>query len=392
MIVCSIDLSKGQTVQLIGGKDKALDAAKNEGNNRALIKELLAIAPCRVGGGIRDVQSAIDWLDAGAKKVILGTAAERQVLSKLPKERVIAAVDAYHGEVVVEGWQKGTGRKLIDKIKELEGLVGGFLVTFVEREGRLQGIDIEMVKKLLTVTQGAKLTVAGGISTAREIAELDRLGVDSQVGMAIYTKKLGLAEAIAAPLHSDRADGLWPTVVVDQHQIALGLAYSSLDSLDKAIELNRGVYQSRKRGIWVKGETSGAIQELLKIDLDCDRDALRFTVAQHGSGFCHQNTRTCWGDDFGLSALARRLESRIENAPPGSYTKRLFDDPKLLEAKIKEEAEELCQAQTDADIVHESADLVYFTLVKLIKAGLSIADVEAELDKRALKVTRRPGG
>lgn len=158
----------------------------------------------------------------------------------------------------------------------------------------MQGIDLGRVREVVAAASGVPVTVAGGVTTAGEVAAIDRLGADAQVGMALYTGRLSLADAIAAPLSSDRPDGLWPTVVVDECGVALGLAYSDLESLREAVRSGRGVYHSRRRGLWVKGESSGAVQDLLRVDLDCDRDALRFTVRQHGGGFCHRGTTTCW--------------------------------------------------------------------------------------------------
>ena len=323
MIVPSIDIQNGNAVQLVGGKEKALDAgdprpiaerfrlageiavvdldaALGRGSNREVIGELCRLAPCKVGGGIRDVKSAIEWLELGAARIVLGTAARPEVLKELPKERVVAALDAVNDDVVVEGWTKKTGRPVIERMQELEGLVGGFLVTFVEKEGRLRGTALERVAALKAAAGDAQLTVAGGITTPAEVAELDALGADAQVGMALYAGRMDLADAIAAPLKSDRPDGLFATVVCDQRGVALGLAWSDLDSLRQAVNTRRGVYRSRSRGIWVKGETSGCQQDLLRVDLDCDRDAMRFTVRQHGPGFCHNHTWTCWGDRKGV--------------------------------------------------------------------------------------------
>lgn len=413
MIVPSIDIMDGQAVQLVGGEKKAieagdplplaerfslvgeiavidLDAALGRGSNAEIVRDLVRRFPCRVGGGIRDADSATRWLDAGARRVILGTAATPEVLSRLPAERVIAALDARHGEVVVEGWQKATGRAVEERIHELEDLVGGFLVTFVEREGRMQGIDLAEVERIVTAASPVRVTAAGGVTTTQELAAIDRLGADAQVGMAIYSGRLELAEAFLAPATSDRPDGLWPTVVVDEQGRALGLAYSDAASVKRALETRSGVYRSRKRGLWMKGESSGATQELLGMDLDCDRDALRFTVRQHGAGFCHEDTWTCWGDDSGLSRLERTLRARLESSPEGSYTRRLLDDPALLRAKLLEEAAELAEAQPGG-VAHEAADVVYFTLVAMARAGTSLADVERQLDLRSLKLTRRPG-
>jgi len=413
VIIPSIDLMDGKAVQLVGGCEKVLDAgdplpiaeqfrlageiavvdldaALGRGSNAEIIKQLIRIAPCRVGGGIRDAQTAISWLDEGAAKVVLGTAAEPEVLKKLPQERVIAALDAMHGEVVVEGWQKKTGKGVIERMRQLEGLVGGFLVTFVEREGRMKGTALDQIETLKATCGQAGLAIAGGFTTPEEIAAADRMGADAQVGMALYSGHLSLADAIAAPLVSDRQDGLWPTVVTDEHGIALGLAYSDPESLREAVRTKRGVYRSRSRGLWVKGATSGASQELLRINLDCDRDTMRFVVRQHGSGYCHKGTMTCWGEEAGIFKLARRLAQRAKHAPPDSYTRKLLDSPQLLREKLIEEARELSETKNPDETIWETADLLYFALVAMIRGGVSLSDVEKELDRRALVISRRP--
>jgi phosphoribosyl-ATP pyrophosphohydrolase len=302
---------------------------------------------------------------------------------------VIAALDARHGEVVVEGWQKRTGQQVLERIAALRELVGGFLVTFVEREGRLEGTDLAFARQIREAAGAAAVTIAGGITSADEVRELDRLGCDAQIGMALYTAKLPLAEGFAAALQSDRADGLWPTVVTDERGVALGLVYSDLASLRAALERGPGGDHSRSRGLWVKGASSGATQELLRIAADCDRDSLRFTVRQQAPGFCHLATRTCFGAEQGLGALARRLAERKADAPAGSYTARLLADPALLGAKLREEAAELAEAEAREHVIHEAADVLYFTLTMLARHGIELAEVEAALDRRALKVTRR---
>lgn len=413
MIIPSIDLEQGRTVQLVGGEELAidagsplpllkqfslagevavvdLDAAKGEGNNSGLMRELCRHGKVRVGGGIRDLETALSWLDAGADSIVIGTAATPELLRQLPRDRVIVALDARDGEVVTHGWRQGTGRGILELIEELRPWCGGFLVTFVEREGRLGGTDLERAKAVVEAAGDARVIIAGGVTSIEEVVALDRIGADAQVGMALYTGEMDLAEAISAPLRSDRPDGLWPTVVVDEHGVALGLAYSSLDSLRAAVDSRSGVYHSRDRGVWFKGRTSGATQELLGIDLDCDRDTLRFTVRQASPGFCHQDTRTCWGKDGGLGRLSRRLEAILTDAPEGSNTARLARDPELLSAKILEEAQELVSAESRAEITHEAADLLYFTLVRAAASGVSLTDVENELGRRELRVRRRP--
>lgn len=306
------------------------------------LRDLLRQASCRVGI-VHNAAHALELLDAGAAKVIVDETIAPDVLRQLPADRVVIVLRAATPEAM----------------RPFPKHVGGFQVA-------------------------ATLEAA-------ELAALDQSGVDAQLDAGPLRESARFADALAAPLKSDRPDGLWPTVVVDEHGVALGLAYSSRESLREAVRTRRGVYHSRTRGLWRKGETSGAAQELLRIELDCDRDALRFTVKQHGPGFCHQNTRTCWGEARGLPALARRLAARQQDAPLGSYTQRLFQDADLLRAKLLEEAAELAAARTPAEITHEAADILYFALVALARAGVPLAEVEAELDRRALKISRRPG-
>jgi phosphoribosyl-ATP pyrophosphohydrolase/phosphoribosyl-AMP cyclohydrolase len=414
MIIPSIDLMAGRAVQLVGGRDLKidagdpflwlkqfsvagetavidLDAARREGSNRDLIVSLCRRAACRVGGGIRSLDAATFWLDAGAAKIIIGTAAEPELLRKLPRERVIVALDAEDGDVVVDGWRTKTGRTIEDRLAELRGLCGGFLVTFVEREGRLGGTDLERARRIVEAAGDARVTIAGGVTSAEEVAELGRIGADAQVGMALYSGRLSLGDAVAAPYTSDRPDGLIPTVVCDESGVALGLAWSSRESLAQAVNERRGVYESRKRGRWVKGATSGSTQELLRVDGDCDGDAIRFTVRQRGSGFCHEGTPSCWGAATAFAALEESLAERRLRPVRGSYSARLFGNPGFLRAKLIEEAGELADAESPAEVIHEAADVLYFTMVRMAVAGVRIADVEAELALRALRVTRRAG-
>jgi len=417
MIVPSIDLMQGRAVQLRGGRDFVLDGGdplarleefavagevavvdldaalgKGGGSNAALIREMVRRAPCRVGGGIRDLDTARAWLDAGAAKIMIGTAASPDFCAALPRERVIAAVDAERGHVVVEGWRTATGTPVLERIRDLAPVVGGFLFTQVEKEGAMSGFDFQAVAAAVRAAaeRRARLTAAGGITTASEIAELDRIGADAQVGMALYTGRLALGEAVAAPLVKPVGD-VWPTVVCDEWGHALGLVWSTRDSVARAIAERKGIYWSRSRqALWEKGATSGNTQDLVRVDLDCDRDALRFTVRQRGAGFCHLERRSCWPSGFDLDDLARTITERATRPEPGSGTAKLLADSALLAAKLREEAEELGRAHERADVVHETADVLYLALVAVVRGGGTLADVVAELSRRRGAVTRRP--
>lgn len=394
MIVPSIDLMDGQAVQLVGGEAKALDAgdprpiaerfarvgpiavidldaALGRGSNAAVIVDLVRRFPCRVGGGVRDADTARRWLDLGAEQVILGTRAVPEVLSELPAERVIAALDARHGEVVVEGWRTGTGAGIVERMRALRPWVGGFLVTFVEREGRLGGTDLGRVRGLVEAADGAALTIAGGVTTAEELAAVDTLGADAQVGMAIYTGRLDLGDAFAAPLRA-RSAGPWPVLVVDVHGVAVAFDTAEAATVRRAVAEGRALTRERDHG------------PLAGLRLDRARRAIRMQLAGAAP-------RSDFGSDDGLPALARRLRALVDHAPEGSYTRRLLADPALLRAKLVEEAGELADAEPGAHAAEELADVLYFALVAAARAGVRLEDAARILDRRALRLVRRRG-
>lgn len=413
MIVPSIDIMGGRAVQLRQGREFVLDggdplerleefavvgevavvdldAALGRGENGALIRAMVRRARCRVGGGIRTLDAAREWLDAGAAKVVIGTAATPEFCGALPRERVVAAVDAERGQVVVDGWRRASGTPVLAAVASLAPVVGGFLLTQVEHEGGMSGFDLDLVQRVVAAARDARVTAAGGITSPADIRALDALGADAQVGMALYTGRLGLGDAVAAAL-AETPGGLWPTIACDESGRVLGLAWSNAESLRRAVAERRGIYWSRSRNaLWIKGESSGNVQRLIAVDPDCDRDALRFTVRQEGTGFCHRGTRSCFGDRFDLGALERVIAARQAAAAGESGTARLFRQGGLLESKLVEEAGELARAADRDDVVREAADLTYFMLAALARAGATLADVEAELGLRRLRVTRRP--
>jgi phosphoribosylformimino-5-aminoimidazole carboxamide ribotide isomerase len=222
MLIPSIDIMDGKIVQLIQGEKKALeftsfepwiqrfssyslvqvidlDAAMQKGHNRHLIEKISKRLPCQVGGGIRSLEAAQAAIEGGASRVILGSALVRDnqpdeefaesLFSALGAERLVFAIDSRAGKVAVRGWRDRTELTPFHMIQILEPWCSAFLYTHIDTEGMMQGIPMEIVRQLRSATQ-QRLFVAGGISSQREIAELDSLNVDAVVGMAIYTSRL----------------------------------------------------------------------------------------------------------------------------------------------------------------------------------------------------------
>jgi phosphoribosyl-AMP cyclohydrolase / phosphoribosyl-ATP pyrophosphohydrolase len=226
-----------------------------------------------VRAGVRTAAAATQLLDAGAVVVVLEADTVPSEVAALPRERLAVAVtlDAHTPTPTT--------------LAPLAAHVGAVLVLPPASE-----TDLASVRAAVHATwphlQLVWAPSAAAGTPAAVAAAAARLGADVAVDAALLAAADGaaLAEALAAPLVSDRADGLFPTVVTDEHGVALGLVYSSRASLAEAVRRRQGVYQSRKQGLWVKGATSGATQTLLRIEVDCDNDALRFVVHQHGIG------------------------------------------------------------------------------------------------------------
>ena len=219
MLIPSIDLMGGKIVQLVQGDKKALefenfaewvkrfaryplvqlidlDAAIGKGDNRALIAEFCGRLPCQVGGGIRSAENARELLEAGAKKVILGSSLIRDgavdiafaagLSAELGAERLVMAIDSRGGRVAIHGWKTITKITPAEMVGALEPYCSAFLYTHIETEGRLQGIPMDVVRALKGQTS-RRLIAAGGIRSQEEIDALDTMGVDTVVGMAIYS-------------------------------------------------------------------------------------------------------------------------------------------------------------------------------------------------------------
>lgn len=220
MIIPCIDLMDGKVVQLVQGREKALegapplemlerfrafpeiqvidlDAAMGRGENSALVELLASRAKCRIGGGVRTADRARRLVELGAHRVIVGTAAFTPAIADIAaavtRERVVIALDSKHGKIVVKGWQESTEFTAEEVIGRLEPHCSGFLCTYVDKEGMMQGTDLDWFRRLRAAT-GHEITAAGGITTVEEIRELGAMGIHAALGMAIYTGKLDLAE------------------------------------------------------------------------------------------------------------------------------------------------------------------------------------------------------
>jgi phosphoribosylformimino-5-aminoimidazole carboxamide ribotide isomerase len=222
VLIPAIDLQAGQVVQLVQGERLALafddveqwidrfrryplvqvidlDAARRCGSNASLVARICGERPCRVGGGIHTVEAAETFVAAGAREVIFGSALfspagvnvtfAARASARLGLERVVAAIDSRGGRVTVAGWAATAPVTPLAAVRLLEPYVGGFLYTLVEGEGLMRGIDVEAVRQIRAATT-RRVTAGGGIRSRDEIEQLEAIGVDAVVGMALYTGRI----------------------------------------------------------------------------------------------------------------------------------------------------------------------------------------------------------
>jgi len=178
--------------------------------------------------------------------------------------------------------------------------------------------------------------------------------------------------------------GLVPVIAQDTQGNVLMLAYANRQALEKTLETRQMHYWSRSRGcLWHKGESSGNVQTVVSLQLDCDRDTVLARVVSSGPA-CHTGADTCFGAVHKpiLDELWRVFERRAAAQDPDSYVKQLLSDERRLRQKVGEEGVEVALADQDDDLVYEAADLVFHLCVLLFARKLGWSDVLDELERR----------
>ena len=222
IVVPCIDIQDGQVVQLVQGRERALvgpdplemlelfagfpeiqiidlDAAMGVGENFEIIEMLASKATCRVGGGVRSAQRALQLIDLGAHRVIVGTAAFTDafdgIVQEVSSRNILVALDSKAGKVVVDGWNTMLHTTAIEAVSGFTEMCSGFLCTYVDKEGMMQGTDLEWFAQLRSATS-LSITAAGGITTLDDVRSLLAMNIDAAIGMAVYTGSLSLDDLV----------------------------------------------------------------------------------------------------------------------------------------------------------------------------------------------------
>jgi len=271
-------------------------------------------------------------------------------------------------------------------------------ITFHHTEGTNLGIPFEQVRKIKEFinqnqTTPTKLVVAGGINSAKELSQLIKLQVIPQFGSGFWNGSFTLGDAFLSLLNTQKQSEwivnnndqeLYPTIVQSVDGIILGLVYCTAESLKISADTRVATFYSRDSGsVWIKGATSGNYHTVKEIHMNCDNTAIRMIV--QGDTFCHLGCVSCFGHTdpsrSNLKSLQKIIQKKRKNDGT-SYTTDLLKSATKIKSKILEESNELVCSIGESEIIHESADLLYFVMMFLQKHDIDVRDIEQELIKR----------
>jgi imidazoleglycerol phosphate synthase cyclase subunit/phosphoribosyl-ATP pyrophosphohydrolase len=394
--------------------------------------------PFTVGGGVRSVEDADALLRAGADRVTVNTAAieDPSLITRLAEQFgaqcVVVAIDGKrmrdeNGLAVMRVMTHG-GRRPVDRTvtswaaAAAAAGAGEILLTSVDADGTQAGFDLEMLRAVRSAVD-VPIVASGGAGQLDDFAKAVLIGgADAVLAASVFhdrvftvgavkeaMRRAGLAVRPApararALLPRYDQNGLVPVIMRDvETGSVLTLAWANADAIARTRETGLAHFYSRSRKApWRKGETSGNVQRVAGISIDCDDDAVLYDVRPSGPA-CHTGARSCFTrvEDFeaalpesapseagglDLTELFAVVRNRKESPVPGSYTNRLLEDGVArIAQKVGEEAVETALASVTGDgkaLAGEAADLLYHLAVLLTACGVAPGDVAARLAER----------
>ena len=365
-----------------------IDSAKGTGSNLDLIEKIAGMGTIWVGGGIRTLEKARRLLKVAARVVV---STQLSLLKELPASKTVLAVDIDDNyNILTNGRTKTTDTSIFDVIKEYCSFTEIMSITFHDHEGLISGIPQEHLKKILAFFNEfspIKVVVAGGIASVNEVKHLNSLGVSCQLGSALWSGKITLPDLYISAIDNEKSNKLnkfkellIPCVIVEDTDRCLGLVYMNKEAIESSVLTRKATFYSRDRQeLWIKGMTSGNTFEVLTLAINCDETSLLMKVK--GEHFCHLNRKSCFSAEtiFNLKDIYKHVaKSSLKNG----YTNRLVNYKGLLQMKLMEEAQELAFANSMSDNISETADLLYFVITWLVSKGITIDEVEKELNSR----------
>jgi phosphoribosyl-ATP pyrophosphohydrolase/phosphoribosyl-AMP cyclohydrolase len=377
-----------------------LDGAKNgyTSHYHEIEKLLQLKLSLQVGGGIRTLEAARQYLQLGVERIIVSTTAIMQdgfwqtLVAEFSKERLVLSLDVKNGEVVTHGWQHSS-KMGIEAIIEAIGQdnILHLIVTDTEQDGTKLGPNLALYQEIRQKYPTINLIAAGGISSVEDIIALENLGIEEAiVGRAIYENPSLMHYLFCEQVDWQKGDGLVPAIVQSAEDAqVLMLGYMNKEALHITLETKQVTFFSRSRqALWTKGETSGNTLKLIDIALDCDKDTL-LVIAQPSGPVCHEGTKSCFNATCGLwflHELEKIIDERFTGSDPDSYVYKLSQKGAFRVAqKVGEEGVETALASVmpaKDQLKEESADLLFHLLVNLRYHKIELAEIVNILENR----------
>ena len=344
-----------------------------------LLKRVCSVAECYLIMNSPNLESIKLGLQMGVKKFIIPEK-EIEKINKTISKNIIMARITLKDKSVFKNDLNSLREQFSAIFNRLKPYCSEFLIDWDNKLNLSRNAVLKIADSISSVVK-TQLTFLD--PDGQNSKELENKGINPFVISSNVFSEKEMLKIFKFILNFHKQGGLIPTIVQDDHNQILMLAYSSQDSLTQALIQKQGIYFSRSRkSIWIKGETTGNYQELYQARYDCDQDTLLFTVHQLGSA-CHLQRYSCFKDkNFGFLDLYEIIQDRIKNPVPNSYTSKISKSEGLIIEKIREESNELINYVNQENLIWEIADLLYFILVLMAKKGIKIQDVLNELWRR----------
>ena len=347
--------------------------------SQTILKGICDVAECELMMNSPKLETVKAVLRKGVKRVIISEKEVEDISQKVSKN-IITAKITLQNKSLLDNNLNDLKAELKEIVNRVLPYCSELLIDY-DKDLIIDESTVLAVIDYISDFTNYPLTFLDAQNKFTEI--LEKRGINPFVCSSEMFEENEMLRIFKSVLDFQNLESLIPTIVQDEHNQVLILAFSSQDSLTQALIQKKGIYYSRSRkSIWIKGETSGNYQILNKVRYDCDQDALIFSVRQEGVA-CHLQRYSCFGNkEFVLSDLYEIIQDRILNPVTNSYTSKISKDERLIIEKIKEESNEVINYTNEENLSWEIADLFYFVMVLMAKKGIKLQDILNELWSR----------
>ena len=372
MIISTINLKNGDLVRIDSNNSETIQNTNisefvrylrlfgeifvktdNSPKSEEVLKQICKLSDCNVLiNSNPTLEEAKKIISYGAQKIVLKAGSQENILSLLPKNRA-----AVYIETDIE-----------TNLKRYNNYTNLFFIKLTNKEN----ISLEEIR-----TYTAKNIAIESKFDISDISHFEKENISVIIDCEYYENKEKMTEAFCQCLDFEKRYGYLPTIVQDyETKQVLMLAYSNLDSLKQALNTQKGTYFSRSRKkIWVKGETSGNVQGLVKARYNCDKDALLFFVRQTGNA-CRHGKYSCFSEkDIEINSLYNDILNKKRLLPDKALTTKLFEDEFVLKKKLMEKAFDLINYEKNSSLETEAAQLTYLLLTFMAAHNITPKDV-----------------